>query len=140
MEVDPAFSPDGRFLAYASTESGPNDVYVQPFPRTGGKWKVSTAGGKFPAWSRTTRELFFLGGDDRIMVVNYTVEGNSFISGSPRAWSPTQVFRDGVRQNFDVSPDGKRVVMFPRPIEQAEGSLHTTFLLNFFDEVRRRIP
>ena len=46
----------------------------------------------------------------------------------------------GVRQNFDVSPDGKRVVMFPRPIEQAEGSLHATFLLNFFDEVRRRIP
>jgi serine/threonine-protein kinase len=140
VEVDPAFSPDGKFLAYASTESGPNEVYVQPFPRTGGKWKVSTAGGKFPAWSRTTRELFFLGGDDRIMVVNYTIEGNSFIGGSPRAWSPTQVFRDGVRQNFDVSPDGKRVVMFPRPMEQTEGSQHATFLLNFFDEVRRRIP
>jgi Tol biopolymer transport system component/predicted Ser/Thr protein kinase len=140
VEVDPAFSPDGKFLAYASTESGPNEVYVQPFPKTGGKWKVSTAGGKFPAWSRTTRELFFLGGDDRIMVVNYTIEGNSFIRGTPRAWSSTQVFRDGVRQNFDVSPDGKRVVIFPKPMEKTDGSLHATFMLNFFDEVRRRIP
>jgi serine/threonine-protein kinase len=140
VEVDPAFSPDGKFLAYASTESGPNEVYVQPFPKTGGKWKVSTAGGKFPAWSRTTRELFFLGGDDRIMIVNYTIEGNSFIRGTPRAWSSTQVFRDGVRQNFDVSPDGKRVVIFPKPMEKTDGSLHATFMLNFFDEVRRRIP
>ena len=141
VEVDPAFSPDGNFLAYVSTESGPNEVFVRPFPGPGGKWKISTAGGKFPAWSRTARELFFLGGDDRIMVVSYTTEGNSFSAGRPRPWSPTQVLRDGVRQNFDVSADGKRVVIFPRPAaEQAEGSLHATFLLNFFDEVRRRIP
>jgi hypothetical protein len=141
VEVDPAFSPDGTFLAYASNESGPNEVFVRPFPGPGGKWKISTAGGKFPAWSRTTRELFFLGGDDRIMVVSYATEGNSFSAGRPRPWSPTQVRRDGVRQNFDVSADGKRVVIFPRPAaEQAEGSLHATFLLNFFDEVRRRIP
>jgi serine/threonine-protein kinase len=139
VEVDPAFSPDGTFLAYASNESGPNEVFVRPFPGPGGKWKISTAGGKFPAWSRTTRELFFLGGDDRIMVVSYATEGNSFSAGRPRPWSPTQVRRDGVRQNFDVSADGKRV--FPRPAaEQAEGSLHAAFLLNFFDEVRRRIP
>ncbi|MGH9257107.1 MAG: protein kinase domain-containing protein [Vicinamibacterales bacterium] len=141
VEVDPAFSPDGNFLAYASTESGPNEVFVRPFPGPGGKWKISTAGGKFPTWSRATRELFFLGGDDRIMVVSYTIEGDSFSAGRPRPWSPTQVLRDGVRQNFDVSADGKRAVIFPRPAaEQTEGSLHVTFLLNFFDEVRRRIP
>jgi serine/threonine-protein kinase len=114
---------------------------VRPFPGPGGKWKISTAGGKFPAWSRATRELFFLGGDDRIWVASYTIEGDSFSAGRPRPWSPTQVLRDGVRQNFDVSADGKRVVIFPRPAtEQVEGSLHVTFLLNFFDEVRRRIP
>jgi hypothetical protein len=51
------------------------------------------------------------------------------------------VLRDGVRQNFDVTPDGKRVVVFPRPMEtSSEGPLHATFLLNFFDEVRRRVP
>ena len=141
VEVDPAFSPDGRFLAYASNESGAEEVFVRPFPGPGGKWKISTAGGKFPAWSRATRELFFLGGDDRIMVVDYILQGDSFNASRPRAWSPTQVRRNGVRQSFDVSADGKRAVVFPRrAAEEAEGSPHATFLLNFFDEVRRRIP
>jgi len=59
----------------------------------------------------------------------------------PRVWSPTQVRRDGVRESFDVSPDGKRVIIFPRPLaEESTGNLHATFLLNFFDEVRRRVP
>jgi Tol biopolymer transport system component len=141
VEVDSAFSPDGRFLAYASTELGPNEVFVRPFPGPGGKRKVSIGGGKFPAWSRATREIFFLGADDRIMAASYTTEGDAFTPGTPRRWSQVQVRRDGVRQNFDVSPDGNNVVMFPRPVlEQAPGSLHATFLLNFFDEVRRRIP
>jgi serine/threonine-protein kinase len=140
VEVDPSFSPDGKFLAYASTESGPNEVYVRAFPGPG-KWKVSSTGGKFPAWSRTTRELFFLGGDNRIMVASYVIEGGGFVPGTPRPWSPTQVQRDGVRLNFDISPDGKRAVVFPMPTEtRTEGSLHATFLLNFLDEVRRRIP
>jgi hypothetical protein len=85
--------------------------------------------------------LFFLGGDDRIMVVSYTIDGGSFVASAPRPWAPTPVLRDGVLQNFDVTPDGKRVVAYPRPTEtRPEVSLHATFLLNFFDEVRRRIP
>jgi serine/threonine-protein kinase len=141
VEVDPAFSPDGRFLAYASSESGVEEVFVRPFPGPGGKWKVSNAGGKFPVWSQTTRELFFLGGDDRVMVASYSINGDSFSVSRPRVFSPTLVRRDGVRQSFDVSADGKRVVVFPRPAtEQVAGSLHATFLLNFFDEIRRRIP
>ena len=141
VQVDPAFSPDGKFLAYASSESGRNEVFVRPFPGPGGKWKISTDGGWFPAWSRTTHEILFLGDDDHIMAVNYTSQGDTFNSGIPHVWSSTQVRRMGVQQNFDVSPDGKRVVMFPRPTEeQSQGSLHATFLLNFFDEVRRRVP
>jgi eukaryotic-like serine/threonine-protein kinase len=140
VEVDPAFSPDGKFLAYASTETGANEVFVRSFPGPG-KWKISTVGGKFPAWSPKTHALFFLGGDDRIMVASYTIDGSSFAAGTPRPWATTQVLRDGVRQNFDVSPDGKRVVVFPKATEtRPEESLHATFLLNFFDEVRRRIP
>ena len=75
------------------------------------------------------------------MVASYTTTGDSFAAGVPRPWSSTQVLRDGVRQNFDIAPDGKRVVMFPRPMEaKAEGTLHANFLLNFFDDVRRRVP
>ena len=55
VDVDPAFSPDGRFLAYASNESGIEEVFVRAFPGPGGKWKISTAGGKFPVWSRNGR-------------------------------------------------------------------------------------
>ena len=140
VEVDPAFSLDGKFLAYATSEAGANELYVRAY-RGSGKWKISSGGGKFPAWSRTSRELFFLGGDDRIMVAGYTVNGDTFTVTSLRPWSQTQVLRDGVRQNFDITPDGKRVVMYPKPVEsKTEGSLHATFLLNFFDEVRRRIP
>jgi serine/threonine-protein kinase len=141
VEVDPAFSPDGKFLAYASNELGREEVFVRPFPGPGGMWKISSGGGKFPAWSRKTKELFFLGGDDRIMVVDFVVQGNTFSAGRPRVWSATRIRRDGVRQNFDISADGTRAVIFPPPAaEQATGNLHATFLLNFFDEVRRRIP
>jgi serine/threonine-protein kinase len=142
VNVDPAFSPDGKFLAYASSESGKEEVFVRPFPGPGGKWKISTAGGKFPVWSRAAHELLFLGGDDRIMVANYTIQGDSFSAGKPRAWSPMQVRRTSVEENFDLAPDGKRVAFFPRPAaeQQSQGSLHATFLLNFFDEVRRRVP
>ena len=140
VEVDAVFSPDGRFLAYASTETGPNELYVRPFPGPGGKRQISTTGGKFPAWSRTG-QLFFLGGDDRVMVVDYTTEGEAFNAGKARPWAPTQVYRDGVRMNFDLAPDGKRVVVTPRPADtSSKENLHATFLLNFFDEVRRRIP
>jgi eukaryotic-like serine/threonine-protein kinase len=138
VQVAPAFSPDGKFLAYASTESGPNEIFVRPFPGPGGKWKVSQSGGRFPVWSRTAHELLFLGGDDHIMAVDYSTQGDLFHAGKPRVWSPVPVRSMGLRQNFDLSPDGKRVVMFPQP--ESQESLHFTFLLNFFDEVRRKAP
>jgi len=138
VDTDPAFSPDGKFLAYASTESGPIQIFVRPFPGPGGKWKVSQSGGKFPVWSPAAHELLFLGGDDHIMAVDYSTQGDLFRSGKPRIWSPVPVRRMGLRKNFDLSPDGKRVVMFPQP--ESQESLHFTFLVNFFDEVRRKVP
>jgi len=137
------FSPDGRWLSYASDESGRPEVYVRPFPGPGGKWQISATGGFYSFWSRDGRELYYAGSDNRIMVVDYTAKSDSFAARKPRVWSDTQV-RPAV-QGFpplDMAPDGKRFAILPRndPTEAQGGSLHVTFLLNFFDELRRRVP
>jgi serine/threonine-protein kinase len=141
-EVDAAFSPDGKWMAYSSNESGPDDVFVRPFPGPEGKVPISTGGGKHPTWSQNRRELFYLSGaDDRIMVVKYMVRGDSFIPDKPRVWSDRQVMRPNFIRVLDLHPDGKRFAVFPLPdVEQAKGTLDVTFLLNFADELRRRIP
>src|SRR5206468_1112910 len=74
----PSLSPDGKWLAYASNESGSYQTWVRPFPNAGGKWVISGASAAFPEWSRNGRELFFRTLDNRIMVVGYTVKGDSF--------------------------------------------------------------
>ena len=132
VEVDGAFSPDGKFIAYASNESGAEQIFVRPFPGPGGRWKVSTNGGKFPAWAADTNQLFFLGGDDRIMVADYTTEGDSFSVGNPRAWSQRQVRRNGVRQSFDVTADGKHVVVFPRAEAGSLEGMFSNVFVEFF--------
>ena len=86
-ERSPSFSPDGRWLAYASDESGAYQVYVRAFPDKGGKWQVSNSGGLYPVFSRNGRELFFRTEDNRIMVAAYTGKGDSFAADKPRVWS-----------------------------------------------------
>jgi Tol biopolymer transport system component len=143
-ETNAAFSPDGKWVAYQSDESGKYEIYVRPFPGPGGKWQISTGGGQLVIWSRNGRELFFESFDNHIMVVDYTSTGDSFtIVGKPRVWSDRQIggVTGGGIQNYDLAPDGKRFVVFLRDEVAAQtGSVHTTFLLNFFDELRRRAP
>ena len=135
----PAFSPDGRWLAYASSESGGYEVYVRAFPDSGRQWPISTDGGTLPVWSRSGNELFYRTEDNRLMVSTYTVVGDSFVAGKPRLWSDTRLFNMGLTQNFDLAPDGKRFAV----LMSAEGpELRETqhmLVLNFFEEVRRRV-
>ena len=142
FEADPAFSPDGRWLAYDSNESGTFHVFVRPFPVGDGKWQISTAPGRFPIWSRNGKELFFESTDGHIMVAEYTTRGETFAAGKPRQWSNTPIGGTGAFQNLDLAPDGKRFVVIPlAESEKGEGqTVHVTFLLNFFDELRRRMP
>jgi Tol biopolymer transport system component len=142
-ERHPSFSPDGRWLAYASDESGSFQVYVRAFPDKGGKWQVSNSGGAFPVWSRNGRELFFRTDDNRIMVADYTVKGDSFAADKPRVWSEKKLadFGFGIG-NYDLAPDGKRIAAI-MPAESAEAQAaqnHVVFLMNFADELRRRAP
>ena len=144
-EAFPLFSPDGRWIAYMSSESGPFEVYVRPFPGPGGKWQISTGGGRLPEWSRNGKELFYLTSDQKIMVVSYTSSGESFRADKARLWSPGQ-FTDRATNisniNFSQHPDGKRFAVLktsgaetaPPPISKV------SFIFNFFDELRRKVP
>ena len=146
LTQSPSFSPDGRWISYSSTESGRSEIFVQPFRAGGqagsGKWPISTGGGQFPIWSRDGRELFYETLDNRIMVAAFSAKGVSFAAEKPRLWSDTQLLDINGHWNLDLVPDGKRFVVTLRAdsAAQARGSVHVTFLLNFFDELRRRIP
>src|SRR4051812_7595070 len=80
-------SPDGRWLAYTSNESGRAEVFVRSFPGPGGRWQVSTTGGRVPTWSPRRHELFYLSPDSHLMVASYTVEGHMFRADAPQKWS-----------------------------------------------------
>ncbi|SPF39810.1 Serine/threonine protein kinase [Candidatus Sulfopaludibacter sp. SbA4] len=144
VDNEPAFSPDGRWLAYTSAELGGAQVYVRPYPAgaASGKWQISTAGGHFPIWSRTAKELFYEGYDGRIMVADYIAKGEIFSPGKPRRWSDTPILIAGSNPNLDLAPDGKRFVVFPTADTAGadKASLHVTFLVNFFGELKRRMP
>jgi Tol biopolymer transport system component len=140
-EFAPAFSPDGHWLAYTSNESGKREVYVRAFPPSasgqGGKWQISNSGGDWPLWSRNGRELIYKA-DDQLMSVSYSVTGDSFVPEKPRLW----IAKLGGTDYYDLAPDGKRVVVLA-PVESPEAAKpdhEVTFLFNFFDELRRRVP
>jgi serine/threonine-protein kinase len=138
----PRFSPDGHWIAYRSNESGINEIYVRPFPASrGGKVQISNGGGLYGLWSGNGHELFYETGDNRIMVRDYTVEGDSFLPGKPRVWYDQPLFYAGTA-NLDLSPDGKRFAVFalPETAPGEKGTVHVTMLLNFLDELKRRIP
>jgi len=102
------FSPDGKWIAYVSDESGRPDVYVQTFPVSTAKWRVSTAGGSQPRWRRDGREIFYVGPDHRLMAVPVKA-GASFEAGVPAPlFELGTSFGTGFRYQYDVTSDGQR--------------------------------
>jgi hypothetical protein len=95
-EMSPRFAPDGHWIAHRSNESGNTEIYVRPFPaRSGGRWQISEGGGLYAFWSNNGRELFYETADNKMMVVDYTAEGVTFLRGKPRLWSDRQLFYAG---------------------------------------------
>jgi Tol biopolymer transport system component len=140
-ELYPSFSPDGRWMAYASDESGTMEVYARPFPGPGGRWQISSGGGTRPVWSRSGHELLFQSPDRRVISVSYTVKGDLFTTGKTQEWPDVRLAEIGDVATFDLSPDGKHLAALLVVGTEAEKPLtHLMFLLNFFDEVRRRAP
>ncbi len=143
-ERHPQFSPDGRWLAYSSNESGTYQVCIRAYPDKGGKWQVSSDGGVYPVWSKNGRELFFRSPDDRIMVAAYTVKSDSIVADKPRVWSERQLEHFGIIGfgSYDLAPDGKRVaaLMPAEEVASQREQSQVIVLLNFFDELRRKVP
>jgi dipeptidyl aminopeptidase/acylaminoacyl peptidase len=103
------FSPDGRWIAYTSNESGAEEVYVAPFPGPGGKRQISAAGGSFPRWRRDGKEIYFLDADERLTAVSVSATSDGFDVGPPQPLFVVR--RGGERRVYDVSPDGQRFLV-----------------------------
>ena len=131
-------SPDGRWVAYVSDESGGEQIYVQPFPQGGEVIPISVDGGVEPVWSRDGTELFFRAGN-RMMVVDVEL-GARFRAGRPKVLFEggydLDPFRTG-RANYDVSADGQFLMVRRR---EMVSTARLTIVLNWFQELTERVP
>jgi serine/threonine-protein kinase len=133
-----SFSPDGHWVAESSNQTGTWEVYVRPFPGVGAKRLISSGGGFSPIWSHTKKELYFLAPDRRTMVVEYCVNGASFVAGKPRVWSEKPLLYSPTFLS-DLAPDGKRFAAVLYADGTAEPMAHLNVLLNLFDDLRQRV-
>jgi eukaryotic-like serine/threonine-protein kinase len=136
-ESVPQFSPDGRWMAYVSDESGRNEIYVQPYPGPGGKWQISTDGGNEPVWNRNGRELFYRSGD-KMMAVDVTAQP-SFVAGKPKMLFEGRYVSTNVPE-FDVSPDGQRFLMLKPVTQEQAAPAQINVVLNWSEELKRLAP
>jgi len=142
-ERSPDLSPDGRWIAYESDESGRAEIYVRPFPDVdAGRWQVSTSGGTEVLWSRDGRELFYRNGA-ALMVASVETDP-AFVVGSPELVFEHRYFGGfpGAPQGgraYDVSPDGERFLMI-KPVEDSTAAPHIIIVENWIEELKRLVP
>jgi len=132
-ETGGTLSPDGRWIAYVSNESGRFEVYVQPFPGPGGRWQVSDGGGEGMRWRADGRELYYVAPGGRIMAVEIQAVGERFEVGPPRFLFQTKPPRLPGAQ-YDPSPDGQRFLV---NVSEEDRSLPVTVVLNWLAGVRK---
>jgi serine/threonine-protein kinase len=134
------FSPDSRWLAYNSGESGRSEVYVRPFPSLDRKWQVSQNGGTLPQWSARSELFFSSNNKNTIMAARYSAQGNEFRFEQPRAWNSSGFVSAGNGAPYSLAPDGSRVIAQVHA-EPQDPEKHPTmvFLVNFPDEVERKV-
>ena len=141
QERNAALSPDGRWLAYSSDETGGRHVYVQPFPDVdSGRWQISTDGGNWPVWNPAGGELFYRG-PTGVMALAFETEP-TFTRGAL-----TQLFErsilGGNNRRMAVSPDGQRFLLLANATENVDGEAAPSQIIvvqNWFEELRRRVP
>jgi len=137
-EALPQLSPNGRWLAYASDESGRLEVYVRPFPGSGSRWPISTDGGTLPMWARNGRELYYRNGN-RMMAVTVTSDA-TFSATKPKALFETRAYLgaySGSMVSYDVTPAGEFLMIEPDEADVPPSQINV--VLNWMQEVRQRV-
>jgi len=131
-------SPDGRWMAYTSNESGRNEIYVQPYPGPGGKWQISTDGGMDVRWTANGRELTYRNGN-KMMATDIATQP-AFSAGKPRMlFEGPYVPSSQLASFYDVSGDGQRFLML-KPTEQAQATTQIVVVQNWFEELKQKVP
>jgi serine/threonine-protein kinase len=137
--VSVEISPNGKWMAYASAEAGETQLFVRPFPDTGGRWQISTDGAWLPSWSADGKLLFYVNGSDTLMVVDVDPNAPSFVPSKPRPWiGLKQQLALGYVPAYWPSHKAGQIVAV-RDTGSITSGAHITVGLNFFDEVRRRL-
>lgn len=145
FERNASLSPDGRWMAYDSNESGRFEIYVRPFPDlAGGILQISGDGGAAPIWARTGRELFFLAGDLGMMRVSVTYDPGIVATVPTRLFDASSYHyaNAGPGGTYDISPDGRRFIMvkpLPEAAAQASG-VRLVVTTQWVEEIQRRLP
>jgi Tol biopolymer transport system component len=140
-ELNPEISPDGRWLAYESNQSGEDEIYVRPFPDVNAAfWQVSTTGGRQPAWSPKGNELFYRSADGAIMAVPVALEPR-FTAGQAVRVVDGSYATGGPYRSYDVAADGNRFLMIKREADASRrSSAEIVVVQNWFEELRRLVP
>jgi serine/threonine-protein kinase len=142
-EDNAELSPDGRWLAYQSAESGVPQIYVRPFPNVNdGRWQVSTISGVKPAWARNGRELFYVAPGSAFMAVPITPSTTTFVAGNPVKLFNAPYYFSSPNRTYDVSLDGQRFLMIKEKASSdraSSASPDIVVVLNWFEELKQRV-
>jgi Tol biopolymer transport system component/tRNA A-37 threonylcarbamoyl transferase component Bud32 len=134
----PSLSPDGRWLAYVSAESGQEEVYVRPFPNAAdARWQVSVDGGTAPAWAHSGRELYYIGRDQKMTAAELAPGSGFRVSTHRELFALGRLVNSPYHRSYDVTPDDRGFIMFEEgELTTTAGEAYLRVILNWFDEVK----